>query len=115
MYQRALAGCEKALGPDHSSTLETVNSLGLLYSDQGKLKEADEMYQRALAGYEKALGLDHPSTLDTVNNLGRLYQALGKLKEAEESPGSSSRWDPTTCRDVECLNHCRREIVPNTP
>jgi hypothetical protein len=73
------------------------------------------MYQRALAGYEKALGPDHPSTLGTVNNLGRLYQAQGKPKEAEESPGSSSRWDPPTCRDVECLNHCRREIVPNTP
>jgi hypothetical protein len=27
-----------------------------LYSDQGKLAEAEEMYQRALAGKEKALG-----------------------------------------------------------
>lgn len=31
MYQRALAGREKALGPDHTSTLDTVNNLGLLY------------------------------------------------------------------------------------
>jgi hypothetical protein len=46
---------------------------GLLYSDQGKLKEAEEMYLRALAGYEKALGPGHPSTLNTVNNLGLLY------------------------------------------
>jgi tetratricopeptide (TPR) repeat protein len=54
MYQRALAGYEKALGPDHTSTLETVNNLGLLYRAQGKLAEAEQMYQRALAGYEKA-------------------------------------------------------------
>ncbi|KAJ5893859.1 hypothetical protein N7495_005550 [Penicillium taxi] len=87
MYQRALAGKEKALGPDHTSTLDTVNNLGNLYRDQGKLKEAEEMYQRALAGYEKALGLQHEThapTLNTVNNLGLLYSDQGKLKEAEE-------------------------------
>jgi hypothetical protein len=41
MYQRALAGCEKALGPDHTSTLDTVNNLGILYCAQGKLAEAE--------------------------------------------------------------------------
>lgn len=40
MYQRALAGCEKALGPDHTFTLNIVNNLGNLYNSQGKLKEA---------------------------------------------------------------------------
>ncbi|KAJ5432895.1 uncharacterized protein N7458_012051 [Penicillium daleae] len=84
MYQRALAGKEKGLGPDHTSTLNTVGNLGLLYSNQGKLKEAEEIYQRAMAGYEKALGPDHTSTLKTVNNLGNLYRDQGKLKEAEE-------------------------------
>ncbi|KAL1616049.1 hypothetical protein SLS56_011586 [Neofusicoccum ribis] len=74
MYQQALDGYEKALGPDHTSTLDTVNNLGNLYSAQGKLKEAEEMYQRALDGSEKALGPDHTSTLDTVNNLGSLYK-----------------------------------------
>jgi tetratricopeptide (TPR) repeat protein len=49
MYLRALAGCEKALGPDHTSTLDTVNNLGTLYRAQGKLTEAEEMYLRALA------------------------------------------------------------------
>jgi tetratricopeptide (TPR) repeat protein len=73
MYQQALAGKEKALGPDHTSTLNTVNNLGNLYADKGKLNEAEEMYQRALAGYEKALSPNHTSTLDIVNNLGNLY------------------------------------------
>ncbi|GFF61344.1 putative Pfs, NB-ARC and TPR domain protein (JCVI) [Aspergillus udagawae] len=84
MYQRALAGYEKALGPEHTSTLDTVNNIGSLYQIQGKLKEAEEMYQRVLAGYEKALGPDHTSTLNTVDNLGSLYKDQGKLKEAEE-------------------------------
>jgi tetratricopeptide (TPR) repeat protein len=61
IYVRALAGNEKALGPDHTSTLLTVNNLGNLYGDQGKLAEAEQMYVRALAGNEKALGPDHTS------------------------------------------------------
>ena len=69
MLQRALDGYEKALGPDHTLTLGTVNNLGNLYSDQGRLKEAEAMYRRALEGYEKALGPDHTSTLVIVNNL----------------------------------------------
>jgi Flp pilus assembly protein TadD len=32
---------KKALGLDHMSTLTVVNNLGLLYSAQGKLKEAE--------------------------------------------------------------------------
>jgi tetratricopeptide (TPR) repeat protein len=48
MYQRALQGREKALGVEYTSTLDTVNNLGNLYRDQGKLDEAEKMYQRAL-------------------------------------------------------------------
>src|ERR1700684_2499242 len=45
MYQRTLQGCEKALGPDHASTLGLVYDLGMLYADQGKLDDAEKMYQ----------------------------------------------------------------------
>src|SRR6267378_13072 len=84
MYQRALQGYERAWGPDHTSTLDTVNNVGLLYSDQGKLDEAEKMYQRALQGKEKACGPNHTSTLNTVHNFGILYAKLDKLDEAEK-------------------------------
>ena len=84
MYQRALQGKEKALGAEHTSTLDTVHELGSLYKDQGKLGEAEQMYQRALQGTEKALGAEHTSTLDTVHELGSLYKKQGKLDEAEQ-------------------------------
>ncbi len=48
MYLRAFGGCEEALGPEHTSTLNVVNNLGNVYMDQGKLGEAEVMYQRAL-------------------------------------------------------------------
>jgi tetratricopeptide (TPR) repeat protein len=70
---------------DHFDTFAYINSLqmlGDLCSNQGKLAETEEMYQRALKGKEKALGVEHTSTLDTVNNLGSLYKDQGKLAEA---------------------------------
>ncbi len=48
MFQRTLAGNEKALGPEHVSTLGTIQNLGLLYYKQGNLREAEAMYQRLL-------------------------------------------------------------------
>jgi tetratricopeptide (TPR) repeat protein len=81
---RALAGKEEALGLDHTSTLDTINNLGNLYLDQGKLEAAEQIYLLALAGYEKALSPDHTSTLDTVNNIGVLYCDQGKLDAAEQ-------------------------------
>ncbi|SLM38378.1 beta transducin-like protein het-e4s [Lasallia pustulata] len=91
MYRRVLEGREKAWGPEHTSTLDTVNNLGLLYKDQGKMAEAEAM--------EKAWGPEHTSTLDTVNNLGILYAAQGKMAEAEAMyrralEGSEKAWGP---------------------
>ncbi|KAF6781603.1 NB-ARC and TPR domain-containing protein, partial [Colletotrichum sojae] len=85
---RALQGYEQALGPDHTSTLNTVNNLGLIYSDQGRLTDAEAMYQRAIQGYGKALGSDMLRTyvpaLNTLENLGRLFERLGAATLALE-------------------------------
>ena len=87
MYNRALQGKEKALGPNHTSTLNTVNNLGLLYQDQGKLGEAEQMYNRALRGYEEALGNESLQTyqpaLNTMNNLANLYAKQGQYASAQ--------------------------------
>ena len=36
-YERALAICEKALGPDHPDTAMSLNNLGALLNEQGDL------------------------------------------------------------------------------
>jgi ankyrin repeat protein len=82
MHERALARSEKVLGPEHKFTIDTVQNLGSLYHNHGRLAEAEEMYEQALAGYEKVLGPDHTSTLNTVNNLGLLYTDQDRLAEA---------------------------------
>ncbi|KAF2228781.1 hypothetical protein EV356DRAFT_540985 [Viridothelium virens] len=73
MYIQALQGKVEILGLKHTSTLKTVNNLGLLYKDQSKLAEVEEMYIQALQGREKALRPKHTSILIIVNNLGLLY------------------------------------------
>ena len=83
LYQRALAICEKVLGPDHPSTATSLNNLALLYDHQGRYGEAEPLYQRALAICEKALGPDHPDTATSLNNLAELYRNQGRYAEAE--------------------------------
>ena len=61
------SGCQHARGG-------ACHQLGVLYSDQGKMKEAEDMYLRALAGKEKAWGLEYKQALDTKYNLGLLYK-----------------------------------------
>lgn len=54
MCLRALRGKEKTRGPEHTSTLKTVDILGNLYAEQSKKLGAEEMHMRALQE-EKAL------------------------------------------------------------
>jgi tetratricopeptide (TPR) repeat protein len=64
----------------HTSTLDTVNNLGQLYADQGKLKETEAMYIRALQGYEEAIGVDAVNSyipaLNAMWCFGDLYAVL---------------------------------------
>jgi len=110
MYKRALAGYEKALGSDHTSTLDTVTNLGVLYAYLGRFRDAEEMYDRALAGCEKALGPYHASTLCTVYNLGSLYGEQGRLEDAEKMynralAGYEKAWGPDHTSMLDTINN----------
>lgn len=98
MYGRALEGKEKAWGPEHTSTLNTVNILGILYANQGKMAEAEDIFRRALGVYEKAYGPEHRPTL-IADNLGALYMKREKITEAEAMyqralEGKEKTWGP---------------------
>ena len=72
LYERALSGQERLLGPNHADTLMTINNLAGFLKDQGKLEEAKKLYERALPGFERLLGPNHADTLTTVKNLANL-------------------------------------------
>ena len=83
LYQRSLAIREKALGPEHPDTAQSLNNLAGLYYSQGKYAEAEPLHKRSLAIREKALGPEHSDTAQSLNDLALLYDLQGKYAEAE--------------------------------
>ena len=83
MHQTVLTHREKVLGPEHPSTLASINNLALVLSHQGKYEEAEAMHRQALKDKEKVLGPEHPDTLTSINNLGNVLDSQGKYEEAE--------------------------------
>ncbi|KAK7906345.1 kinesin light chain [Apiospora marii] len=87
-------------GDQTTSTLDTVDNLGLLYYDQGKMDEAEAMYQRALQGKGEGMSPSHTSTLDTVGgDLAVLFSDQGRMDEAETMyqralQGYEKAWGP---------------------
>lgn len=79
MLQQVLEVKQKELGPDHISALVTINKLGVLYQDQGRLQEEEAMYQQALVGYEKVLGPDNWQTQCSREILSTLWKPQRRL------------------------------------
>ncbi len=61
----------------------SLNSLAVLYDNQGQYAKAQPFYQRALAIQEKALGADHPNVATSLENFASLLRAFGRPEEAE--------------------------------
>ena len=113
LYQRAMAGYERAVGKDHLSTLGVANNLGALELTEGNVADAQTLYERALAGREKMLGPEHINTLNTCQHLATALKRRGKRVEALAFFERSYRGylkmyanDPTQ-RD---LVQCRKQI-----
>ena len=66
-----------------SSSLSSINNLGLLLQAQGKLEEAAPLYREALQAKRETLGDKHPSTLISVFNLSQLLERQGEEDEAK--------------------------------
>ncbi|KAF1850391.1 uncharacterized protein K460DRAFT_382125 [Cucurbitaria berberidis CBS 394.84] len=65
------------------SVLQAAHNLGILYKDQGKLGEAEQMYKWVLRECEQ-LAPDHTLILVTTTNLGNVYSIQGKVDKAEQ-------------------------------
>ncbi|MBX9581522.1 MAG: tetratricopeptide repeat protein, partial [Gemmataceae bacterium] len=81
--RRAVDLRDRALGPDHPDTLDSVNSLAVVYGTMNDPRRAEPLYRRALEAGEKALGPDHLTVLGTANNLAALYHHRGEYGAAE--------------------------------
>jgi tetratricopeptide (TPR) repeat protein len=61
----------------------SVESLGLILTEQNKFEEAEEVYRKALSYREKKFGANHKRTARSLMNLGKLYKKQKKYPEAE--------------------------------
>ncbi len=83
VHRKALEILRGEAGEQDARTLESINSLGHLLTQAGRLAEAEEHVLAALDGRRRVLGEEAPDTLGSLANLGSLLEAQGKFAESE--------------------------------
>jgi hypothetical protein len=56
----------------------------MLFKEQARYDDAEQLLLEAVKGRRLKLGDTHPRTLESWNNLIELYEAWGKPEKAEE-------------------------------
>ena len=77
---------EKAASPDGSNPLQScwlLNTLGILYDQQGKTDLAEEVQREALGIQEKLLPPKHLDIVLTINEMGRIARHLEQYQRSE--------------------------------
>jgi hypothetical protein len=82
-FERALAGRERVLGPEHPDVLATRNSLASVLAQRGMLAEAEGEFRGLVELQGRVLGPEHPDVLATRNNLASVLAQQHNLVEAE--------------------------------
>ncbi|MGW5264592.1 tetratricopeptide repeat protein [Microbispora sp. NPDC004025] len=82
LYEHALDGLERVLGPDHYDTLLARSLLGNALNESGDVAAAVPLLERAAADFERMQGPDHPDSLAAYSALARAYQSAGDLRRA---------------------------------
>ncbi len=82
LAQRALGICEK-LDPVGEGTVQTLQTLAILFYEQDEFPRALESFQRAIQISEKALGPESPSTALALKNLADVYRDQGMYIQAK--------------------------------
>jgi tetratricopeptide (TPR) repeat protein len=72
------------LGEDHPDTLDTMNSLAILYKNMGRYDEAEKLFLETIEKRRAVLGPEHQSTRGSIKELIELYEIQGKTQEAEK-------------------------------
>jgi tetratricopeptide (TPR) repeat protein len=83
LSEQTLQKRQVRLGPDHPSTLRSMNNLAVAYQAAGQLDKAVPLLERTLDKQKTNLRPDHPDTLNTMNNLAQAYQQAGRHDRAE--------------------------------
>jgi tetratricopeptide (TPR) repeat protein len=81
--QRAHRIRRRELGPDHPSSLETLDRLAIVVAAQGQYGEAVTLHRQALEHRSRVLGDDHEDTMSSCDHLASALNKVGRYEEAE--------------------------------
>ena len=60
---------------EHHSTLNSMGNLALVYNNQGRLKEAEELGMQVIETIKRVLGKEYLKILIGINNLAWIYSS----------------------------------------
>jgi serine/threonine-protein kinase len=83
ILEQALSKKREVLGPDHPSTLVTLQVLGMGLRQTNRLAEAAPVFEDLLAVTRRVNGEDSVFVADAHNELANVLQDQGRLREAE--------------------------------
>lgn len=81
------------LGQEHMHTLNTMNALAVVYDQQKKWRQAEELMRKAFETSKRIHGEDSSSTIDAMSNLAVLLLQSGKLSQAEPLLTQAHQWN----------------------
>jgi tetratricopeptide (TPR) repeat protein len=86
--EQAIATWQKAINLQEKLNLSleliaSLNSLGILYFQQGRYAIAEPIFEKGLQLTREMLGDRHPDVATSLNNLAGLYDSQGRYEEAE--------------------------------
>ena len=75
---------KELLGPEHQSTLYSMDMVGIVYSLGGRWTEAEELNVQVIETRKKLLGEEHPHTLNSLATLAIIFWNQRRWTEAED-------------------------------
>ena len=79
----SLESKRRVLGPEHATTLVSLNNLALVYKRSGRLNRAEVVHREEWELSKRVMGESHPEVLVSMLNLARVLIELNRSDEAE--------------------------------
>ena len=92
LVSKSLEVHRRLLGPEHPSTLVSMNYQAYVYGAEGKYSQAEAHFRQTLQTSQRVLGPENPVTLSLLTDLAAMYQRQGKYALAETYAAQALAW-----------------------